>query len=165
MRKIVIEFKIFVGVEADGVVVQKTAKELFRHRINQTELLIEIPDHLTLKQTGLESNFDPSAFVDHGSNGADRSLNQINSNSHPEVSDDQAYDPSFSIPWAAKYLKDAINAIGDVDAGLAAYNVGRFYARKWLEAGKPTTGLYTSSGKDYAKICTNYVYLVKKQIV
>lgn len=165
MRKRTVEFQKSQGLEADGIIGPKTAKELFRERIYAAETEAGISDHLTFKQISLESNFDPSAFVDHGTSGVDRSLCQINSKAHPEVTDAQAYSPEFAIPWAAQYLKDHIDALGDVDAGLAAYNVGRFYARKWLEAGKPSSGLFTSTGKDYAEICTKYTKLIRAQQV
>ena len=158
------KFQADKGLIADGVVGPHTTRELFRSRIYEQEAAYDIPNHLTYRQTSLESAFDPGAFADHAENGVDRGLNQINSKAHPEVSNDQAYAPSFSIEWAASYLKSLIINVGDVDAGLAAYNIGTFYAKKWKAAGEPASGLfYPNSTTDYAKIATQYVSLIKNQ--
>lgn len=161
VRNAVKDFQRSHGLTADGVVGPRTARAMFRTRIFQAELDRSVPDHLSFKQIDLESGFDPGATgsVDP----KDRGLCQINFTAHPDITDDKAFDPSFAVPWAADYLMDAIEALHDVDAGLAAYNVGRFYAKKWLDAGKPASGLMTVGGKDYAAICTNYVKLVKSR--
>ncbi len=86
-----------------------------------------------------------------------------NSYWHPEVDDEEAFTPAFSIPWAAEYFSGNLKALGDVDAALAAHNVGRFYARNWLVAGKPASGLYTAEGKDYSAIITKYLSLLKSR--
>lgn len=161
VRNAVKDFQRLNGQVADGVVGPKTAKALFRARVYQIELELGVPDHLEMKKISLESAFDPGATGSIDPN--DRGLCQINAPSHPDISDEEAFTPSFAIPWAAAYLMDGINALGDDDAGLAAYNVGRFYARKWLENGKPASGLFTVGGKDYAVMCTKYVNLVRSQ--
>lgn len=155
------EFQIIRRLTPDGVIGPTTAKELFRKRISEIQAQNNISDNILCKQLSLESAFDPAAtgFVDE----RDRGLAQINSFWHPDVSDDEAFDPAFCIPWAGKFLADNIKYLGDVDAGIAAHNVGRFYAGKWLEAGKPQTGLLTITKKDYAVICTNYVKLIKSR--
>lgn len=55
----------------------------------------------------------------------DRGIAQINAKAHPEITDEQAFDPNFAIPWAAKTLSGHIkNLGGDINRGIAAYNVG-----------------------------------------
>lgn len=159
MRNRVKEFQTSVGRTADGVIGPSTAQALFSKRIKLNEELYEIPDKLICKQISLESGFDPAAvgYVD----ARDRGLAQINSGAHPEVSDVQAFDPGYSIPWTTRYLSSNINYCnGDVKAGVAAHNIGNFYAKRWQEAGKPAEGLLTVGGKDYAAIATRYVSLV-----
>lgn len=147
------------GLLGDGVIGPKTALALFHKRIKEQQDLYEIPDDLVCKQISLESGFDPAATgtVDP----RDRGLPQINSGAHPEITDSKAFDPAFSIPWTAKYLANNISLLGgDVVAAVAAHNVGNYYAKKWMEAGKPSSGLLTSGGKDYAAIASKYVALV-----
>ena len=156
-----IKFQESVGLKADGVIGPTTARRLFKKRIWDAGHKENIPPLMLCRQLNLESGFDPAAvgYVDP----RDRGLAQINSYWHPEITDVKAFDPSFSIPWAANYLSENLKALGDVDAALAAHNVGRFYARKWLEAGKPTSGLYTVEGKDVATIITKYLSLLKSR--
>ena len=155
------EFQASVGLKADGVIGPTTARRLFKKRIWEESHKSGNPALLLCKQLNLESGFDPAAvgYVDP----RDRGLAQINSYWHPEVLDEDAFDPAYSIPWAAEYLSNNIEALNDNDAALAAHNVGRFYARQWLEAGKPASGLYTAEGKDYAAIITKYLSLLKSR--
>lgn len=151
-------FQKSVGLPETGVVNPTTARKLFKKRIWAISHAEGIPALWLCKQLHLESGFDPAAvgYVDP----RDRGLAQINSYWHPTVDDREAFDPSFSIPWAGNYLSENLKALGDIQAAVAAHNVGRYYARLWLEAGKPATGLYTLEGKDYAAIITRYVKLV-----
>jgi soluble lytic murein transglycosylase-like protein len=152
-------FQKSLGLAETGVVNPETARRLFKKRIWAASHNEGVPALYLCKQLNLESGFDPAAvgYVD----ARDRGLAQINSYWHPTVTDDKAFDPSFSIPWAANYFSENFKALNDVDAALAAHNVGRFYAREWLKQGKPPSGLYTLEGKDYAAIITRYVKLVK----
>lgn len=55
----------------------------------------------------------------------DRGEAQINSVSHPEISDQQADNPQFAIPWAANTLAGHLkNLGGNYAKAIAAYNVG-----------------------------------------
>lgn len=63
------------------------------------------------------TNFDSNGSVDRGPA-------QINNQAHPGVSDAQAYNPSFAIPWAAKYLSGLHAQFGSWNAALQAYNSG-----------------------------------------
>lgn len=71
-----------------------------------------------------EGKFNPKAF--NPQNGSeDRGMAQISKKWHPEVTDAQAYDPNFAIPFAAKKLSSDIKSFDDISRGIAAYNVGR----------------------------------------
>ena len=155
------DFQDAMALNVDGVIGPTTARKLFKKRIWDAGHKYNINSLMLCKQLNLESGFDPAAvgYVDP----RDRGLAQINSYWHPEVSDEEAFDPAFSIPWAAKYLSDNMKALGDLDAALAAHNVGRYYAKQWLDAGKPVSGLYTADGKDYAAIITKYLLLLKSR--
>jgi Transglycosylase SLT domain/Putative peptidoglycan binding domain len=160
-------FQKAAGLEADGVIGPLTAGALIKQRVALTESKFGIPDQLLLKQIKLESGNDPGATgsVDP----RDRGLLQINSHWHPEVSDAQAFDPAFSIPWGGQNLKSTYVAMGDWDGALAAHNIGQYYATKWLEAGKPASGLTWKNADgtttDYAQLATRYVSLVRSQRV
>lgn len=90
---------------SDGVVGPQVAKMLFADLVNATQRDLGIPDDLLCALLELESAWDPGAtgYVDP----RDRGLAQINSTAHPEVSDDQAFTPSFAIPWTGRRLRTA----------------------------------------------------------
>lgn len=72
-----------------------------------------------------ESKFDPNVIAGPAGN-RDRGIGQINEVAFPEISDQQALDPSFAIPFAAQNLRRNIDYFGgDINRGVAAYNVGR----------------------------------------
>lgn len=78
-----------------------------------------------------ESGFRPNAINYNRdingqvvANNYDRGIAQINSVAHPDVTDDQAYDPSFAIPYAARLLSSYIKQTGSAKLGIAAYNLG-----------------------------------------
>lgn len=154
-----------IGLKADGtptgVIASGTARKLFKKRIWDSSHRANVPGLYLCKQINLESGFDPAAIgnVDP----RDRGLAQINSYWHPDVSDEEAFNPAYSITWAANYLGANFLALGDIEAAVAAHNVGRFYARTWLAAGKPKSGLYTTGGKDYAVIITKYLSLINSR--
>lgn len=151
------------GLTADGVVGPNTARALFRKRIANTETMLSIPSSLLGKLLHLESNDDPVAegVVDEN----DEGIAQVNLPSHPDVSEPDAHNPAFAIPWAGRYLKGLYTATGakDWDVALAAYNVGTALAKKWLAAGKPATGGPDVGGQDGYARATKYVALVKAQ--
>ena len=55
----------------------------------------------------------------------DRGMAQINSVAHPEISDEQARDINFAIPFMAKELSGAYKQTNSWPQAIAAYNVGR----------------------------------------
>lgn len=71
-----------------------------------------------------ESRFNPGALGGNQTS-RDRGIAQINSVAYPGVTDEQAYDPSFAVPFAANLLRENIDRFGgDISRGVAAYNVG-----------------------------------------
>lgn len=158
MRARTREWQERMTIHADGVIGPGTARSLFRKRVHDGELQYRIPYQYICKQISLESAWDPGATgsVDP----RDRGLVQINAGAHPEVSDAEAFDPAFAIPWSAKVLRGHYDELRDWDAALAAHNIGLYYARKWLAAGKPASGVLTATGKDMAVIATKYVALI-----
>lgn len=157
------EFQRQAGLKPDEVIGPTTAKAMFKPRILDIEAEKGIPDNYLGKQTSLESGFDPGATgsVDP----RDRGLNQINFGAHPDVVDAEAFDPAFSLNWSGDFLLGNRTRVGgDWDGALAAHNIGWFYAKKWVEAGKPASGLLTSAGKDYAVIATTYIKLLKSRV-
>lgn len=88
----------------------------------------------------------PASQQEHvNTNGSiDRGLGQINNQAQPQVSDAQAFDPQFAIPWSAGYLSQQIRSCGSIQGGLSKYNtgsctgpVGMQYAGKVLAAAGP----------------------------
>lgn len=161
MKNRVIDFQKSLNMTADGVIGPVTSRRLFKKRIWDQSHKKNFPALMLCKQLNLESGFDPAAvgYVDP----RDRGLAQINSFWHPSVSDEKAFSPEFSIPWAADYLAANLKEIKDIDAALAAHNVGRFYAKQWLNAGKPDEGIFTITGRDIAIVITNYIKLIKNR--
>jgi len=74
-----------------------------------------------------ESGIRPDARNVNSTGGSvDRGMAQINNVAHPDITDAQAYDPNFAIPFAANAIRTNTNHFGgDVNRGIAAYNVGR----------------------------------------
>lgn len=68
-----------------------------------------------------ESGYNPQAV-----NKNDRGIAQINRRAYPKITDTQAYDPTFAIPFLAKTVKSDLDYFGgDMSRAIAAYNVGR----------------------------------------
>ncbi len=75
----------------------------------------------TAKRTGKYKNGTP--YVDRG-------IMQINSVAHPQVTDEQAFNPAFAIDYGAKYLSQLRQQLGnDLTLAIAAYRVGAGNAR------------------------------------
>ena len=83
-----------------------------------------LPPALLASLLFTEHGFSRDPGYNYNSNGSyDRGPAQINSTAHPEVSDAQALDPNFAIPWAAKVLAGHIKNLG-IARGIVAYNTG-----------------------------------------
>lgn len=108
-----------------------------------------IPPYVLWGLLSQESGFNPTARgYNKDKNGnvvsVDRGIAQINNSAHPDVSDAQADDPNFAIPWAARYLSSLSKQYGgNVVKYLTAYNAGHWsasleylgYAKKVLAKG------------------------------
>jgi hypothetical protein len=156
-------------IKSDGIIGPETARHLMRFYAFGEEMgsTIEIPDHLLQRLGGHESGHDPVAqgYIDIHDEGED----QISLTNHPDITQQQAWTPSFSIPWTARALrKFYVNEVADWDGVIASHNVGGFYAVKWVKAGKPTHGLIIMLGNTPVDIYTRantYVAGVKAQPV
>ncbi len=84
-----------------------------------------LPIGLLPGQIEVESRWNPNAAGHNKGGSVDRGIAQINSVAHPEITDAQAYDPAFAIPWMAKEMAGLIARCGSVVGGLEAYNSGR----------------------------------------
>ena len=111
MHKAVVRFQGDAGLGADGVVGPNTCRALFVSLIAAVERQFDIPFGYLCGLVKLESLFDPVAtgWADPD----DRGVAQINRRFHPDVSDEEAFDPDFAINWAGKHLKDAYASYKD----------------------------------------------------
>jgi peptidoglycan hydrolase-like protein with peptidoglycan-binding domain len=159
------DFQEAKGLTVDGQVGARTAKELFRERIESVEDDYDLPRGTLGKKISLESAFDPVArgIADPDDTG----IAQINLRIHATVTVEQAYDPAFAIGWAARYVRDNYESIEDqlniMKAARAAYNIGRTYARMWLLAGFPESGGPLLGGQDSFTRASKYIELIDKQ--
>jgi len=83
-----------------------------------------IPPDLFVAQLDLESGLNPAAVGRNTDGSWDRGIAQINNRWHPEVTDAQAFDPAFAVPWAAQYLRGLYDRCGTWQGALEAYNSG-----------------------------------------
>jgi hypothetical protein len=123
------------GLTPDGIIGPFTAKVLFRPIARAAQDAYKIPNDLTCRKIGLESNWDPSCL---GADGSDKGIAQINDVHRLPIG--TLYNPAEAIPWAAAYLRNHFNNLGDWHAAVVAYNMGSGAAKEWLKAGKPATG-------------------------
>jgi len=152
------------ALRVDGEIGSKTARYLFWTRANKVALNFSIPQRLLAKLGTLESANDPVAqgYVDPD----DEGWAQIHMSFHPEITVEQAHDPSFAIPWAGAQLAAAADYCDDDwDGGVAAHNIGWFYARQWVRDQKPASGGPLIGDADSYERATRYVALVKRQPV
>ncbi len=83
-----------------------------------------VPHGLLAGLVAQESGGNPGATGFDSGGSVDRGIVQINSQAHPQVSDAQAYDPAFAIPWAASQLASLKTSTGTWTGALEAYNSG-----------------------------------------
>lgn len=84
----------------------------------------------------------------------DRGIAQINDKAHPEVTEAQARDPNFAIPWKINKIAENLKKYPDINQAIAAYNLG--------DAGVAnSTGPYASGLGKYGQ---NYINKFAKNL-
>jgi len=73
--------------------------------IKESAIMRRVPGMLLAALLYHESDFDPNARSENPDGSVDRGIAQINNKAWPDVSDAQAYDPKFAIPWCAQRLQ------------------------------------------------------------
>jgi len=112
--------------------------------VAQAESRYGIPQGLLARIISVESAWNPAATAYDKNGSVDRGIAQINS-IHTDVSNAQAYDPTFAIPWAARFLAYWRSKCGSWDAAVQAYNLGHCGSDpSYLAA---VTGTAPSAGK------------------
>lgn len=83
---------------------------------------------MLFQESGINPNTKDNVNIDPATGqviSRDRGIAQINDRAHPEISDSQARDPSFAIPFMAKQLSGAFKEKQSWPQAIASYNVGR----------------------------------------
>lgn len=129
-----------LGLHADGVVGPATAKAMFKDLLIWSGGVHHVPASQLHGFVMLESGYDPGAVGTVAS--ADRGLNQINENAHPDITDDKAFDPTFSIDYTAKRLAAARVHFSGKSVELKNYcaiaqHNNPLNAKQWYESGSP----------------------------
>jgi hypothetical protein len=149
-----------IGKTTNGI---RTARELFRMRIQREEVKWNLPRGSLMKKISLESLFDPVCVGVQDND--DRGMCQINVRIH-NVTIEQAYNPGFAVPWSARYMNELFFGVANRSnlwkAARVAYNTGEHYAHRWMMDGFPASGLVVNNIDWYAR-ATNYWNAVEKQ--
>ena len=158
------DFQEEVGLTVTGEVDWRTARELFRPRIARTAMQYQLQAADLGRQIQLESLFDPVAIGVRDPE--DTGIGQINLRIHSTVTREQAFAPSFAIPWKADYIRDNHDRIareaGVMRAARASYNIGAEYARRWMLDGFPESGLLIGE-IDWYERATSYLAAIDRQ--
>lgn len=151
------EFQKAHGLTSDGVVGPTSARFLWRHYIEAEETRHDIPEHFLGKIATLESANDPVAqgFSDD----QDEGLFQWHMPYFAGETLAHAWNPAYVAPVTAERLVGAKGRVGSWLGAIAAHNCGEFYAKKWVQAGYPKSGLVDNNIDWYAR-ASNYVGLV-----
>lgn len=107
-----------------------------QHGVNPALLAANLQQESSLNPTSV--NADPERGF------RARGMAQIVDKFHPEVTDQQAFDPNFAVPWAAKYLSDKMRQ-NTLEQAIASYFVGN---RVGPGAGRDERGL-GPQGREY----------------
>ena len=84
----------------------------------------DIPLSLAFSLAHTESNFNTNATNRNANSSIDRGLFQLNSNSFPELSEADFFDPFVSSKYGMAHLKFCLNTAGNEVSALAMYNAG-----------------------------------------
>lgn len=140
----------------DGVIGPQTCRSLFAPLVTSAALQTDITHARSVAMAArgtitMESQWDPGAvgFIDS----QDLGIGQINGPAHPSLSVDSRLNPAFAIPWIVGFIDGNFKALlYDLDASIAAYNLGRGGATQWIAAGRPEIFHGTDVWKYVAKI-------------
>jgi peptidoglycan hydrolase-like protein with peptidoglycan-binding domain len=94
-----------LGLVSDGVVGRKTFSAMIRAQIDYYARSYEVDPAILYGQIGAESSFDPGAVG--YAHPADRGLVQINTETHTDVTVEEAHDTAFALDWSANRLANA----------------------------------------------------------
>lgn len=86
------------------------------------------PEFLAAALSRESGNFSDQYVKGYHTDGTGRGIAGIDKRWHPEVSDEQAFDPSYSINWMAKKLGDLNRQWGNTYDASRAYNGGNNFA-------------------------------------
>jgi soluble lytic murein transglycosylase-like protein len=107
----------------------KDPGQQYNELIEQAGQQTGVPPTLLKGMLAHESmQFNPKYTGGYHTDGSGRGVAAIDKNAHPEIPDDQAFNPSFAIPWAAKMLKSYYDQEGNWTNALRRYNGGGNYA-------------------------------------
>jgi len=107
----------------------------------------DIPLSLAFSLAWVESRYRSDAVNTNSNSSIDRGLFQLNSNSFPQLSVEQFFDPETSAHYGLSHLRFCLDSAGNDVAALAMYNAGTSRVRK---NGTPQTTLnYVSSIMNY----------------
>lgn len=84
----------------------------------------DIPLSLAFALVHAESNYNSKAVNKNSNSTIDRGLFQLNSNSFPELTEDDFFDPFISSKYGMSHLKFCLNTAGNEVSALAMYNAG-----------------------------------------
>jgi len=84
----------------------------------------DIPLSLAFSLAYTESRYDIKAVHKNSNATTDRGLFQLNSNTFPELTEEDFYDPFVSAKYGMSHLKFCLNTAGNEVSALAMYNAG-----------------------------------------
>jgi hypothetical protein len=157
----VVQWQAEKGLTQDGIFGPATARALVEPVILSEAKKLDA-NHPILGQVAVgfcawESGFDFGAVG--GATPEDLGLFQINGPSHPSMSVDQRLTILPSIRYALELIKSNLDEFpNDLDAGIAAYNLGKQGAKDWIADGKPDVWVRDGKSTDVRK----YINAIKK---
>jgi len=90
----------------------------------------------------------------------DYGLAQINGPSHPNLTDEERFEPKRAFNFIIDYLNNALSRLdNDLDLAIASYNLGIGGARQWDIAGRPN--YWTPVGSDRLRNVRAYIDNIK----
>lgn len=130
----------FSAAGQDGVAGPTTCKALWKDLQIWYGGVYHVPASQLYGFMMLESVADPGALG--GLTPSDRGLSQINENAHPDITDEQAFDPHYAINYTAKRLGDARIKYSGKSADLKnrcaiAQHNSPLWANQWYATGSP----------------------------